>query len=209
MAYSEASICNLALAELGDTIITSLTDDSDRARACNLFYGPTRDAILRAHPWKFATKRADLVALSATPVDTGDAFTYQFPLPVDCAKVQATTLDPTRSAWKVEANPTTSGRVILCDENTLAIKYTAYITDPAQFDPLFVEALVSRLACRLAIPIKADSALAKTYWALYLSKLSEARTFDGMEGTPESFEVNDLVDVRNSGSLGDRRSGWL
>lgn len=209
MAYSDVSIANLALTELGDQIITSLTDDSDRARACSLFYVPTRDAVLRAHPWKFATTRLELAALEAEPVDTGDGFTFQYALPTDCAKIQATTLDALRSAWKVEANPTTSGRVLLCNEDTLSIKYTKYVVDPAQFDPLFVEALVSRLASRLAIPIKSDAALAQKFWMSYMQKLAEARTFDSMEGTNESFEVTDLIDVRVSGSTGDRRSGWI
>lgn len=209
MAYSDVSICNLALAELGDTLITSLADDSDRARACNLFYGPTRDAVLRAHPWKFATTRKALAVLSTTPVDAGDGFLYQYALPTDCAKIQATSLDSTREPWKVEANPTSSGRVILCDSSSLTIKYTQYVTDPSQFDPLFVDALVARLASRLSIPIKSDQGLAQKFYQMYMAKIAEARTFDGMEGTSEVFEVTDLTDVRTSGSTGDRRSGWI
>jgi len=53
------SICSNALRKLGDDPITSLTDDTERARLCNAFYEPTRDAVLRSHPWNFAIERQE------------------------------------------------------------------------------------------------------------------------------------------------------
>ena len=43
---TEVSICSNALRRLGDDPITSLTDDSERARLCNSFYADTRDSVL-------------------------------------------------------------------------------------------------------------------------------------------------------------------
>lgn len=60
MATTEVSICNAALAHLGEASITALTDDTARARACNQFYGPMRDAVLRSHRWNFAQDREAL-----------------------------------------------------------------------------------------------------------------------------------------------------
>ena len=54
---SEVDICNRALSKLGAARITSLTEDSVNARACNAMYESVRDAELRAHPWNFAMKR--------------------------------------------------------------------------------------------------------------------------------------------------------
>jgi len=55
---TEVSICSNALRRLGDDPITSLTDDTERARLCNAFYQDSRDLVLRSHPWNFAITRA-------------------------------------------------------------------------------------------------------------------------------------------------------
>ena len=85
---TEVSICSNALRRLGDDPITSLTDDSERARLCNAFYEDARDACLRSHPWNFAITRASLTQLSDSPVYGYD---YQFALPTDpyCLRVLA------------------------------------------------------------------------------------------------------------------------
>ena len=51
---TEVSICSNALRKLGDDPITSLTEDTERARLCNAFYNTARDSLLRSHPWNFA-----------------------------------------------------------------------------------------------------------------------------------------------------------
>ena len=64
---TETTICNLALAHLGDERIGSLTDDSEAARACNAVYVLARDGLTRAHPWNFAIQRANLAAEATSP----------------------------------------------------------------------------------------------------------------------------------------------
>jgi hypothetical protein len=60
---SIVGICNLGLVNgLGQDPIASLTDNRKAAIHCNLAYDPTRRAMLRAHPWDFATARARLSA---------------------------------------------------------------------------------------------------------------------------------------------------
>ncbi|MEO8207135.1 MAG: hypothetical protein ABI615_13220 [Chthoniobacterales bacterium] len=78
MAASETSICNLALGRLGNESILSTDDDSESARVCKLFYEPTRDEVLRAHRWKFATVLASLARLTTAPA-FGWACQYQLP----------------------------------------------------------------------------------------------------------------------------------
>ena len=83
---TEVSICANALRRLGDDPITSLTDDTERARLCNAFYAPARDLVLRAHPWNFAITRATLAQLSDTPAFE---YSYQYALPTSplCLRV--------------------------------------------------------------------------------------------------------------------------
>jgi len=83
---TDVSICSNALRRLGDAPITSLTDDTERARLCNAFFPDARDTVLRAHPWNFAITRASLPQLSDTPAY---GFNYMYALPTDpyCLRV--------------------------------------------------------------------------------------------------------------------------
>ena len=57
---SKITICNLALAQLGQAPISSLTQEDEKARRLNLFYEPVRDEVLRSHNWGFATAEEPL-----------------------------------------------------------------------------------------------------------------------------------------------------
>ena len=76
---SVVGICNIALNNIGDEKISSLSDNNDRARACDLRYEDVRDAVLRAHPWNCATTRVELAQSTDTPV-WGSATSMPFPL---------------------------------------------------------------------------------------------------------------------------------
>jgi hypothetical protein len=189
MADSDVQIVNSALRRLGDDPITALTDDSERARLMNAIYSLQRDAVLRAHPWKFAVKRTSLAADSAAPSwGPGKAYT----LPPEALRVLTTKAwEDTREPWVVE------GRKILTDAGApLYLKYVARITDPTQYDSMFAETLSARLAAVAAYPITGNRTTADAQWQLYLLALTEAKTFDGLERSPEEIEANTLVEVR-------------
>lgn len=63
---SEVTICNLALAHLGDTAtVASISppDSSVQAQLCARFYYPARNALLEMASWGFATRRVALALL--------------------------------------------------------------------------------------------------------------------------------------------------
>ena len=57
MAASSTEICNNALTLIGARRIVSVNDPSKEGRACNDNYDISRKALLRLHPWNFATMR--------------------------------------------------------------------------------------------------------------------------------------------------------
>lgn len=60
-SLTETNVCNMALDYLDEAPIASLdSDTSPRALWLQRNYDTTRDALLRAHPWKFAIKRRRL-----------------------------------------------------------------------------------------------------------------------------------------------------
>lgn len=184
---SEADICSDALVLLGDSPILSLDDTSDRASACKQLYPRVRDAVLRAHPWKFAQKRAAL-AQTVTPPAFGYAFSYQ--LPVDFLRLIEFVGD------RRDVPFTHEGQLVLTDSPQCMIRYVAKVEDPNLFDSLFVSALSARMAAELAQPITSQSSLMQTMLRLYEAKIQEARTVDSQEQTPDQLVSDVLTRVR-------------
>jgi len=172
--YSEVAICNMALAEIGrGAEIVSLDEKSEAARACRRRYPYARDAVLRSYDWNFATRRASLPASADKP-----AFGYAaaFPLPADCLLVRAVH-NAGNVPWEVEQ------RAILASAPApLLVSYTARVTNPATFDVLFTDALVTRLAADLAVQLSDSQSRATSLYQLFQAKLADARRRDADEG---------------------------
>jgi len=188
MAISQVSICNAALIQIGDGTITAITDDSERARLCNHRYDTVRDAVLKSHPWNFALARANLASLTATPTWE---FDYQFTLPTDpyCLRVLEVR-DYRMDEWVVE------GRKILAQDTNINIRYISRVTSEAEFDSLFAEAFSARLGHEMCYKLTGSRTKEEMAWSLYLQKLKEARTMDGMEGRPMKITSNIFANAR-------------
>ena len=191
---TEVSICSNALRRLGDNPITSLTDDTERARLCNSFYADARDAVLRLHPWNFAITRTSLAQLSDTP---SYGFAYQYSLPTNPYCLRVLAMEYEDYIFKVE-NYSTQGRVLLTDEGTAKILYVARITDTIQFDALFVDVLTAKLALDLCYPITNSVSLQDKMQKLYQLKLSDARSIDGQEGFIDDLVSDTFTDFRKA-----------
>ena len=186
---SIVEIGNIALVNLGEDTITSLSDDVKAARLINRRYAPIRDAVLRAHPWNCALERARLASTDPAPA-WGPAVCYQ--MPTDCLRVLR--VQDRAAAWKVE------GRKIVTDAAApLNILYVKQVTDPNAFDPLLIEAIAARLAADLAHPITQSTTLIQVMWDLYRQKLIEARGVDGQEGAGDEVIADAWLASRSIG----------
>ena len=189
---TEVSICSNALRRLGDDPITSLTEDTERARLCNAFYGDTRDYVLRSHSWNFATTRATLPQLSTTPIYE---YSYQYALPTDPYCLRVLSMEYNDYIYKIE-HVAGIGRVLLSNEDTAKILYVARITDTTQFDSMFVDCLTAKLAAELAYPVTNSTTLQTQMEKLYMAKISEARAIDGQETFIDDIVSDTFTDFR-------------
>lgn len=189
---TEVSICSNALRRLGDSPITSLTEDSERARLCNAFYEPSRDAILRSHTWNFAINRATLAKLSSAPAFE---YAFQYALPTDPFCLRVLKMEFEDYEFKIE-NLAGQGRVLLTNEGEANIIYIARVTDPSLFDSMFVDVLTAKLAVDLAYPVTNSTTLQAQMQKLFERKLSDARSLDSTEGTTDSLISNVFTDFR-------------
>ena len=191
---TEVSICSNALRRLGDDPITALTDDTERARLCNAFYVPSRDLVLRLHPWNFAVTRATLAQLSDTPAYE---YSYQYALPADPYCLRVLEMQYKDYVFKIE-HYASQGRVLLTNESTAKILYIARVTDTAQFDSMFVDVLTAKLAVDLAYPVTNSVKLQEQMQRLFQQKLSEARSVDGQEGFIDDLVSDTFTDFRKA-----------
>lgn len=198
---SEVAICNGALTLLGAESIVALTDTSKQGVLCARWYEQTRDACLRGYPWNFAVRRARLNA----PLDSTDAdapvwgFTYGFTLPSNCLRVLET---DGGVPFRVE------GRVLYSDDSSVDIRYIMRVTDVAQFDPQFSEALAAKLAMVLAYPLTKSSTVREEMATLYSALMADAENTDTQEGTADDIDDNALIEVRGGNGPLRRNDYW-
>lgn len=192
MATADVDIVNSALAKIGAPLIVALTDTVRAAVICNEQYPKMRKKLLSSHPWNFATKRVALAATANTPIYE---FTTEFLLPSDVLRVLDTDLLEDEP-WSVEFN-VDNNKVLLCNSDSIKIKYIKDITDPTKFPPYFDEALSWLLASDIAFAITQSSSVAQAMYTGFKNEVREARSMDAQESGRESFEANLWIDVRN------------
>lgn len=190
MTVSNTSIANMALAKMGhEGLITSLSENSKGARYMNVFFEPIRDAVLRDHLWRFARARAVIAPLSETPpFDGGKYFQY----PEDCLRIVGTDQDYfyTGERWLRE------GDKIIADTSVLNIVYIKKITNPALFDPLFVDVLASRLAYEGALSVMKSQGVKDQMNQEYRRSVIRAARASATEQDGEKFIAEAFLGVR-------------
>ena len=198
---SVISICNLALSNLGADTIISLSEASAEARACNLFYEQTRDALLQVYPWRFAGKTQ---AMAEIANDKPGAWGYAYSRPVDCLKVRwvrpvYSLDDPSPQTLQQEINNPheVEGGTIYCNIETAFLRYTAQVSDPTKFPPLFVDALSWALTVRLAMPLTRDIKQRNDAYKLAQVARGEAETADANEERANSNHDSEFVEGRS------------
>jgi len=179
----KTGIANLALGNLGEASIQSLSDNNARARACSSRIDDVIVTILRMHVWNSALERKLLTNIGE-PIF---GWNYIFQLPADYIKV-------------VEVEPVSKYMVekknILSNEKTLYLLYVATPTDINNLDPLLVEAIAMKLAWEIAETLTSKAGLKQEMMQKYIISLQEARSANSKDRTPERRERNSYYDAK-------------
>lgn len=183
---SVVDICNRALDKLGYGSIISLDDGTKAANLCSRAWPLTCDQVLRDHPWNFAVKRVVTSPTVSTPVW---GFSYQHPLPSDLLRI-LDIRDLSTGEYQIEGN------FILADSDTLYVRYIQRITDPNQYDALFLEVATVRLAFEMCETLTQSNQKKDALWGEYNDALTRAKRVDAQENPPIVFEEDDWIAVR-------------
>lgn len=199
---TEVEICNVALGRVGVTAyINSLTEDTAEARACKVSYPQARDALLEACPWPWATSRARLARLAPSSADgSRQGFAHVYAVPSECLKPlriypgQRNLRADQQIPFRIEHRA--SGRILLTDHAEPELEYTAAITDPNLFPPLFREALAWRLARDLAMALAVHERIGARAEQMAQQSLFDAAASAASQHQPDPEPESEFIFAR-------------
>jgi len=174
MALNDVALCSRALIRIGAAPITSFNGGTAESEIAGALYGSTRDALLSAYRWSFASAQLALSQRAADPI-ADYSFAYQ--LPNDFLRA-------------VSAGTGARGRGLnyriargALNTNASAVVLTyIFRPDEAEFPPYFDQALIARLSAEFTIPITESTSRAES---------------DAQQDTPNRIENFSLIDVRD------------
>jgi len=159
------TICNQALAAVSaKSRITSISppdSGSVEAEQCSRYYNECIETLLEMHEWAFATKRVELTEAGDT--DT-TSWLFRYVVPADLCRAiavlpEGVTHDrissggvraPVEFVRELDADGVLR---IYTNEENATLRYTAFVTNPNAWSPLFRQALVALLASKIAGPL--------------------------------------------------------
>ena len=199
---SKSEIINFAFSHLGSKLYTdaqitqgvtaTLTHGTSQVpaiRQANLWYTQSKNEVLSAYPWTFATVRKALIPKTLTssqePSYEGDWANHYF-YPCDCIQMQylidESVVSPseliTNVPYAVEANPdytdggTEESRLLLCNVGDASAVFTTSDILDDQLPAHFVQPLSILLAANISFSVSSDLELKASLLRLYASSLS-------------------------------------
>lgn len=190
LGTSEVDICNLALANIGETAkVTSIDppDGSAQASLCATFYPLARDSLLQMGYWSFAIKRKALTAVDNPRTE----WEYAYSVPSDASGIIAV-MPPDASNDYIEygmdvpqkfviETDINGKRILYTNQKDAHARYNAKIVDTTLFSTIFTIALSWHLASMLAGPIiKGDVGAAESKRCAQVASayMMQAKTHD-------------------------------
>lgn len=172
-------ICNKALTFLAADPITSFSDGTASADACNRIYKIVKESTIGMYPWSFTLGKQTLARETTTPTSE---WSYQFILPNDmvtgvprAVRASSTAGSPVIKNFEI-GQSANGGTVLFTDELTVTIDYQKTV-DEGAMPTYFVTLLAYQLAWHLAQIITDQISQVETWKAIALGTPAE-----GMRG---------------------------
>lgn len=157
-------ICNQALSLVGtESRILGINDSTNEGKQCRTHYDQVRRSLLEDNDWQFARTQSDM-ALSTQGVADYD---YVYQMPPNCI-VMREVRAPTELVSAYGANLALSAdgapepfevrrilgqSYVVTDVEEAVGFFTQDVTQAGLYPPSFVEAMVTKLAMKIAMPI--------------------------------------------------------
>ncbi len=176
---TDVVISNKALTFLAADPITSFSDGTASADACQSIYKIVKESTIGLYPWSFSLGKQTLARETTTPTSE---WSYQFALPNDmlsgvprAVRASTTAGSPLIKNWEI-GQSSVGGTVLFSDELTITIDYQKTV-DEGSMPTYFVTLLAYQLAWHLAQIITDQISQVETWKAIALGTPAE-----GMRG---------------------------
>lgn len=215
MAIDQVGIYNLAVLLVGGSKLTSPTGTSKEARLARTLFDFSAYGM-HALPidWRFATSRAQLSRLTATPAF--GPYDYQYLLPSSLVRVIAVVDvddDDTQYEYDREvyvASDSTEKEVVLVNELTCYIKYIRYRVNIGTWPAWFARLVALDLAILMCEPLKQDKRKVNQLYALltdpakgWLARAIQANAMENARTNDNNENLNaGNDDVLNASVMG-------
>ena len=196
------SICSDALIMLGAQPISSFTEGSDAAQACDRLYPDLRDSLLSRYPWSWSYQKTQLARLATAPISEWD---YAYQLPGDMlsgVRALFNTADtfgmPLRYGWEIY------GDQVYTNEEAVYIDYQSSVNE-SKMPYYFVHLLRHAMAGELGMVITDQISKADYFRSLAFGTpgengrgglFREAMNIDSRGQLPQVIQDYSLIDVR-------------
>ncbi len=190
MAATDLEICNLALDNIGVTnkVASISAPATKEEKACARWYAHSRDFVLRAFPWPFASRSETLVL--AVPEILHLRWQYVYDLPATFFKarrvfVEGQARNDLGLPFEVELDPTGTKFVLLCDSATAALEFTRKFDSNALvalLPPPFVDAVAWHLASKVVTPLALKKELISEALQMYRNTVLAALGIEMAQG---------------------------
>lgn len=165
----------MALLKIGEKPIQSFNDETCAAQLARTLFDNVTDALLSSHPWRFATKKYDLVR-------TGDD---DFLIPTDVVRVLSS------SAPKYEIN---GNRIVAAGEK-ISVACTARI-GVENYPAYFSSVAAIKLAMEFCMPLTDNSGAFNILAALFESEMRAAKFIDSSTSIAPDVKDFSLISAR-------------
>jgi len=199
---TDLSICSDALIALGASPLSSFTEGTDAAQACDRLYPDLKNTLLSTYVWSWTLAKVQLARLSAAPINE---WKYAYQMPGDhltgalaVFESDSTAQRSVRYGWEIY------GDELVTNMETVFIDYQQTITE-AKMPNYFVRLLRTALAAELAIVITDQATKADYFRALAYGSpaengrgglMREAMNIDARGQSTQIVEDYSLIQVR-------------
>jgi hypothetical protein len=199
---TDLSICSDALIMLGAAPISSFTEGTDAAQACDRLYPDLRDSLLSRYPWSWTYKKTSLGRLATAPINE---FKYAYQLPGNILsgvqavfETSASNQNAINDGWEIY------GDQLYTDLETVFIDYQETISE-SRMPVYFVHLLRNALAGELGIVITDQASKADYFRGIAYGSpgengrgglFREAVNIDSRGRLPQIIEDYALIQVR-------------
>ena len=173
MASTQLEICNMALDDVGNPNITSLSGSTKAQNLLKNKWQTTVDAVLGDHNWSFAICWAALPLHGKKGDPNGPVAVYEYAYGKPQGYIRGIRLEDAEDKWEEV------GDQIHTDVEGAIFQYVKSQTDVNKFPALFALALAKRLASEIAVPLNQDKAKARELFQVYQLILDQAKLANG------------------------------